>query len=788
MRLVKGQKILSVVTVAASVSFVGMMAAGTAVAQSVPPVVAPEPVEGIGGGESSQPSKPTPGAPVIREILVEGTQRIEQSTVLSYINMQPGDPLVASNVNKALKTLFSTGLFADVSIEQRGLDLVVKVVENPIINRIAFEGNKRLKDEILETEVQLRPRVVYTRTRVQNDVKRLLEVYRRSGRFATRIEPKIIQLPQNRVDLAFEIEEGPATGVHKISFIGNRFSSDSALKDEIITKESRWYRFFDNSDTYDPDKLTFDRELLRRYYLASGFADFRVDSAVAELSEDRTGFFITYTLQEGERYSLGKFDVVSKIRGVEAEPLREIVELEEGDWYNADLIDDTVLKLTDAAGDQGYAFVEVRPIIDRDRENKVINVTFELNDGPKVYVERIEIRGNVRTLDKVVRREFLLVEGDAFNSAKLRRSKERIRDLGFFKAVEVNNLPGSAPDSTIVEVDIEEQSTGELSVGAGVSSSAGLLGEISLRERNFLGKGQDLYLATSIGTSKTAFDVRFTEPYFLDKQLAATVAAFHKQIDNQDSTSSDLKQTGMELRLGYNITPVWRQSVRYRLEEQEIEDVDSNASTFIRAAENRKDIISSVGQTIAYDTRNSRIDPTDGFIVSMDNDYAGVGGDIYKLDTILSGSYYYSFSKEWVLKTSATAGYRVNIDDPYMVPGLGITMRGFETNGVGPRDRSTSDFLGGNTTAVGTVELRFPLGLPDEFGISGSVYTDVGTVYDFEQTDSTVDDDASIRNSIGFGVNWKSPFGPIRVDLAQALLKEDYDKTEFFSFNFGTRF
>ena len=789
LRFVMGQKLLSALAVAASMSFVGLVSGGTALGQTVPPVVAPEPVEGgSGSGGQSAPAVVDPNAPVIREIVIEGTQRIEQSTVLSYLNLKPGDRLVTTNVNKSLKTLFSTGLFADVSFHREGDTLVVRVVENPIINRIAFEGNKRLKDEVLQTEVQLRPRVVYTRTRVQNDVKRLLEVYRRSGRFAARIEPKIIQLPQNRVDLAFEIEEGPETGVHKISFIGNRFYSDSALKDEIITKESRWYRFFDNSDTYDPDKLTFDRELLRRYYLAGGFADFRVDSAVAELSEDRTGFFITYTLQEGERYKLGKFDVISKIKGLSAEPLLEMIELEEGDWYNADLVDNTVLKLTDAAGQKGYAFVEVRPVIDRDRENKVINVTFEVNDGPKVYVERIEIRGNVRTLDKVLRREFVLVEGDAFNTAKLRRSKERIKDLGFFKSVEVNNVPGSQGDSTVIEVDVEEQSTGELSIGAGVSSSAGLLGEISLRERNFLGKGQDLYLATSIGTAKTAFDVSFTEPYFLDRQLSATVAAFHKQIDNQDSTSSDLKQTGMRLQLGYDITPVWRQRLRYGLEQQEVEDVDSDASRFIRAAENRKDIISSVGQTISYDTRNSRSDPTDGFIVSMDNDYAGVGGDIFKLDTVVSGAHYYAFSKSVVLKTSASAGYRVNIDDPYIVPGMGITMRGFETNGVGPRDKSTNDFLGGNTTAQGTLELKFPLGLPDEFGITGSVYTDVGTVYDFEQTDSTVNDDASIRNSVGFGVNWKSPFGPIRVDFAQALLKEEYDQTEFFSFNFGTRF
>ena len=786
LRFELGQKLLTACAVAASMSCAGLVATGAAQAQTVPPVVAPTPSGGT--GSSTAPAKARPGAPVIAKIIVEGTQRIEDSTVLSYLSVKEGDPIVASNINKSLKTLFSTGLFADVAIGMQGRDLVVKVVENPIINRIAFEGNQRITDQVLQSEVQLRPRVVYTRTRVQNDVKRLLEVYRRSGRFAARVEPKIIQLEQNRVDLAFEIEEGPSTGVHKISFIGNRFYSDSALKDEVITKETRWYRFFDNTDTYDPDKLTFDRELLRRFYLAGGFADFRVDSAVAELSEDRTGFFITYTLQEGERYTFGEFNVVSKIKAVSAEPLAELIELETGDWYNADLVDDTVLKLTDAAGQQGYAFVEVRPIVDRDRENKVINITFEVNDGPKVYVERIDIRGNIRTMDKVVRREFRLVEGDAFNSAKLRRSRERIDNLGFFKSVEVNNVPGSQPDSTVIEVDVEEQSTGELSIGAGVSSSAGVLGELQLRERNFLGKGQEFRLATRLGTKETTFDGYFAEPYFLDKELLASVNMFHTTRDNQDVSSSDLDETGFKLGLGYNITNYWRQSLRYGLAQQEITNVDSNASSFIKAADNRKDIISEIGQTISYDRRNSRIDPTEGYMVSMANDYAGLGGDINKLDTLVQAQYFHSFTKSVVLKTKASVGYRANFDEPYDVPALGISMRGFDTNGVGPRDQSSNDFLGGNTTAQGTVELTFPIGLPDEFGITGAVYTDVGTVYDFEENNSNVHDDASIRNSIGFGINWTSPFGPIRLDFAQAIMKEDYDQTEFFSFNFGTQF
>src|SRR4051794_28026313 len=405
---------------------------------------------------------PMPGDRVA-DVRIEGIQRIEPETVRSYLLLQPGDPWDAERIDRSLKALFATGLFADVKLTRQGNTLVISVVENPIINRIAFEGNSKLADKDLNSEVQLRPRTVYTRTRVQNDVNRILQLYRRRGRFAASVEPKVIQLSENRVDLVFEINEGPSTGVRSINFVGNRQFSDSSLRGAIETKESRWYRFLSTADTYDPDRLTYDRELLRKFYLAEGYADFRVASAVAELTPDRDGFVITFSIGEGERYHSGRIDVDIKLKDLPRDAVLPLLTVQSGEWYNADMVERSIAVLTDALGNRGYAFVEVKPEITRNRDQRTLDIVFHVQEGPQVYVERIDINGNVRTLDKVIRREFRLVEGDAFNTQRMTRSKERIKNLGFFKKVEAANSPGSAPDRTVIAIEVEEQSTGELS-------------------------------------------------------------------------------------------------------------------------------------------------------------------------------------------------------------------------------------------------------------------------------------------------------------------------------------
>lgn len=732
------------------------------------------------------------GGEIIREVQIEGTQRIEPETVRSYLAIQPGDPYDAERVDRSLKTLFATGLFADVTLRREGDALIVRVVENPIINRIAFEGNNKLDDETLQQEIQLRPRVVYTRTKVQSDVKRILDLYRRNARFAATVDPKVIPLEQNRVDLVFEIDEGPTTGIKGIIFVGNTHFTDGQLREVIQTTESRWWRFLTTDDSYDPDRITYDRELLRRFYLSEGYAEFRVLSAVAELAPERDGFYVTYTLEEGERYKFGKIEIATQLKNLSAEELRPYLAMQEGDWYNADLVEKSINQITDAVGNRGFAFVDVRPRPTLDRERHVVDLVFDVDEGPRVYVERIDVVGNLRTLDKVIRREFRLVEGDAFNTSRLRRSQQRIRNLGFFKKVDVRNEQGSAPDKTVITVEVEEQSTGELSLGAGFSTTEGPLADISIRERNLLGRGQDLRAAFLISGRTQQLDLSFTEPYFLDRNVAAGFDLFRIERDNQDRSSFDQFSVGGAIRFGFQMTENLRETVRYTLRTDEITNVDSDASRFIRDQEGTR-TTSAIGHTLFYDRRDNRIDPTEGYFASLSNDLAGLGGDARYIRTRVSSGYYYPVSApDWVLSVAGEVGHiqglgrDVAIQDRFFIGG--DTLRGFETGGIGPRDVDTGDALGGNTFAVGSVALQFPLGLPQELGVVGRVFTDFGTLFNLDQSGSEIVDKSSLRASLGTGISWRSPFGPIRVDFAVPVVKESFDETELFRVSFGTRF
>ena len=500
------------------------------------------------------------GGDPIADIKIEGTQRIEADTVRSYMQLNPGDPFAPDRIDKALKNLFATGLFADVAFRREGNTLIVKVVENPIINTIAFEGNDYLEFKDLFAEIQEKPRTVLTQSRVQADVQRILNLYRRSGRFGATVDPKIIKLDQNRVNLVFEIKEGSRTDVRKISFVGNKSFSDSELRGVILTTETAWYRFLVTTDTYDPDRLQVDRDRLRDFYLMNGYIDFKVISAVAELSPEQDAFYITFSLDEGERYKVGKVDVKTSLKDLDPEVLRSLVQVKEGEWYDQRDVDKTTAALNDALGSLGYAFVDVQNRLDRDPKKKTVNITFSINEGPKVYVERIDIKGNARTLDSVIRREFRLVEGDAFNSSKLQRTKQRLTNLGFFANVDVKTLPGSTPDKTVIEVNVEEQSTGELSFGLGYSTTNGPLGLIKISERNLLGKGQSLSLATNLSFVTSNITLSFTEPYFLGRPISAGVDIFDTVTQNTNSTFGnsnipyDESDLGFGLRAGYDIS------------------------------------------------------------------------------------------------------------------------------------------------------------------------------------------------------------------------------------------
>ena len=731
----------------------------------------------------------------IADIRVEGEQRVDPATVRSYLTVVEGDPFDPAALDESLKSLFATGLFEDVALERAARTLVVRVEENPIINRIAFEGNLRIDDEEFEREIDLRPRVVYTSARVQDAVGRILEIYRRSGRYAATVEPKIIELDQNRVDLVFEIQEGPLTTVQSITFVGNEVFSDSRLRGEIETVEGRFWRVLTTNDTYDPDRLAFDQELLRRFYVSQGFADFEVRSAIAELTPEGDGFFITFTVDEGPRYRFGEVAVDSRIPDLDTGALEALVETRTGDVYDAEAIEETITAMTERLGRLGFAFVEIDPRLGRDRAEQTIGVTYEVEEGPRVYVERIEITNNVRTLDRVIRRELLLSEGDAFNSALLRESERRVRRLGFFDEVSVSTRQGDAPDRIVVDVEVTERATGELSFGAGFSTTDGPLAAINLSERNLLGTGRRVRAELAVSGRRQDIDLSYTEPYAFGYEIDAGFDVFNTRTDFQDESSFDEQNLGLRLRASYPLTRDIRHSVRYTIRRDEISDIDDDASVFIRQEE-RDTITSAFGQSFSIDTRDRLTLPSTGYSVRLDQEIAGIGGDRHFLSHEVTSDYFQPIfdDPEIVLRLGLDAGYVFGIGEDVTLANRffvgGNNFRGFAVSGIGPRDRDTDDALGGNAYYVGTAELRFPLGLPEELRLFGRGFVDAGTLTEIDVDESLGDlaDSGDLRLSAGVGLTWLSPFGPLSLDFGQAILEDDVDETELFRFSFGTRF
>lgn len=738
----------------------------------------------LGGGVASQ-------AQTISEVRVEGTQRIDPATVRSYLLVRPGDQMEPERLDRALKALFATGLFADVALERQGTVLVARVVENPIVNRVQFEGNRRVSDDLLNQEVQLRPRQIFTRTKIQADAKRILDLYRRSGRFAASVEPKIIELPQNRVDVAFEIFEGDVTSVRKIAFVGNQRFSESRLRDAINTKESRWYRILSTADTYDPDRISFDRELLRKFYLSQGFADFRVVSAVAELTPERDAFYVTFTIEEGERYRFGDVDVASRLRDLRPEQVREAIATETGAWYDADKVDDSVQKITDQIAALGYAFIDVRPRVSRDRERRTVSVTYEVQEGPRVYVDRIDIAGNVRTLDSVIRRELRLAEGDAFNAAKLRRSRQRLRNLGFFEKVDIANVPAESPDRTVLSVDVQERSTGEISFGVGFSTADGPLADIRLRERNLLGRGNEIMIGFMVSGRRQEIDFSFEEPYLFDTNVAGGFDLFRLRRDFQREARYDVDSYGGAVRTRYELSENLRQTLRFTARSDEVQNVSSNASRFIREQVGRYVTIGP-GHDLIYDRRDDRFDPTEGYFVRLSQDYAGVGGDTHWLRNRLAAGFYHPFTEDFVGSLNAEVGYIYGFDETVRINQRffigGDNLRGFRSAGAGPRDIATGDSLGGNRFALGSLAMTFPIGVPRELGMRAFMFSDFGTLWETDARGASVVDDRSLRASLGLGLSWRSPFGPLRLSVATPIVSESYDRDEIVRLNFGTRF
>jgi len=784
--------------------------AGPAMAQSqasAVPGVVPAPADAP--SVAAQPAAPQEERFTINRILVRGNQRIDQTTVLSYLPIQPGDVVDAAVLDVAVRTLTRTQLFADVQLGVLNGDLIVEIVENPIINQVVFEGNGAVSEDKLREEVTLRPRGIYTRARIQEDVGKIVELYRLSGRISATVTPKIVQLEQNRVDVVFEINEGPETGVRAITFLGNSAYSDSDLREIMVTQQSAWYRLFTTNDNYDPNRLDYDREQLRKFYTNRGYYDFRVLSAISELAPDDSAFSITLTVDEGDRYNFGTVDVVTENDRLNPDFLKRLLPIRTGDLYESDRIESAVDALTFAAGSAGYAFVEIEPNFRANPETDTVDITFNIKEGQRVYVDRINVIGNTRTLDNVVRREMMLTEGDAFNRTLLERSRNNLRALGFFKDVTVGEARGTAPDRSVVNVTVEEQPTGELSVGAGFSSVDSFVVNLGITERNFRGRGQNVVARVEWGSLRQQIDFRFTEPKFLGRDLRAGFDAFHSRYDLSEFSSYDYRSTGGGLRLSYPLNGYTLLSTRYFLKSDEI-IVPQGFCSGISGANALCDQVgsflnSSAGYTLLVDRRNDPVRPTRGWSGTLRQDFAGIGGDVNYIKTEADVAAYWGITPSWIVTATASMGYiagwggdPIRINDRFFKGGN--SFRGFETAGIGPRDLTPGtnrDALGGNFYAVGTLEMTVPNGLPEEYGIRTSIFTDVGTlgVLDSRYTTTAggvlnpnIVDELALRASAGVSIHWRSPMGPIRFDLSQIIGQQEYDKTETFRFSTSTQF
>ncbi|MCZ8259176.1 MAG: outer membrane protein assembly factor BamA [Beijerinckiaceae bacterium] len=783
-----------------------------------------------------------------QSISVQGNKRVETETIRSFLTLAPGESYTPARIDQGIKDLFATGLFSDVRIRRAGNGIVVQVVENSLINRVTFVGNSKVKTEILIGEVQTRSRGPFSQSMVDQDVARIREIYARSGRAAADVNAQVTTQPDGRIDVTFSIREGDKTGVSAIIFQGNQAFSNWKLKGVMQTTESNFLSFLKSTDIYDPDRIAADLEAIRRFYLKNGYADFRIISSDAQLDAARKGYVITINLEEGQRYTVAGAEVESQIADVDTQRLRSAIRTRSGQTYNAEDVEKSVDAISREVAQRGYAFAQVRPRGDRDPASRTVKIVYSVEQGPRVYVERIVVRGNTRTRDHVVRREFDIGEGDAFNKAAVDRAERRLRNLGFFKTVRISNEPGSAPDRVIINVDVEDQATGSFSIAGGYSTSEGFLAEASLQETNFQGRGQFVRISASNGQKSRGGEFSFTEPFFLGRRIAAGFDIFTKFTDVTSYSRYQSRNTGFTLRAGIPLTEEISVGTRYSLYQQKIRVPnsasypynncdglpfapaltntcvsDGEASVAIKEARGNT-ITSLVGLTLAYNTLDSNQNPTQGAFAELKPEVAGLGGDSRFVRAVASARYYQTLWDDVIGMVKVQGGHMFAYGDQrlrvldhfYMGPDL---VRGFAPSGIGPRDRnsdSSANSVGGTTYFGATAEVTFPIfGIPKEFGLRGAVFADAGTLFGykgrrnfdlngngvsdcvdpgttrFQSECLSVRDESKIRSSIGAGLLWASPLGPIRIDYAYALTRvrgAGGDRLQAFRFSGGARF
>ena len=742
----------------------------------------------------------------ISNIKVLGNTRTEKSTILSYTQLKEGDEYSKQKADKSIKTLYNTGFFSKISINFASNKMTISVIENPIINKVDFSGNKALKTDVLSQELISKTRSFFSKSKLNNDVNRLLDIYNKSGRFATKITPQTATLPQDRVNILFKIKEGKKSTIKKVIFVGNKRFSDNVLKSEIMSKEDRIYNLF-RANYYDTDIVEYDKVLLTKFYHSKGYADFKVISATADIMSKNNGFYLTYSIEEGNQYDFGQTKTNNHISAVNSKDLSNLIEFKKGDTFNSNLVDKSTQAIIKYLATNGYPFVDVQANYSIDHKNKLVNINYIISKAQKVYIGRINIRGNLKTYDNVIRKELKLAEGDPYNSFLITNSEKRLKNLDYFEKVKIDVEKTNSRDTVDLDISVEEKSTAVINISAGFSTSDGPLGMLGFTEKNLFGQGKKFSLNLQKSAASLSTGLSLTQPNFMQSNIDTGFSLKNSAKNHNtshfgatsDSTPYEIKHTSGSVFMNYKITDNLAHSANYSISLDNIEKVNSDsAAIFIEQA--GKNIVSSIGHNLVYNRTDSIINPTTGYAINFTQVLAGIGGDSKYIKNIIEGSYYYPINDDLVLKLALSGGNVQGLGQDIRINenfSLGdYSLRGFDYSGVGPRNKiGKQDYLGGTTYYSGTIEAKFPIpGLPKDSDISGSIFSDFGSIWGVDipsssaYTKNDFHDDKSIRASVGVGLIWVTKMGPLRIDFAKALKKENYDQTRSLLFSFSTLF
>ncbi len=720
-----------------------------------------------------------------KNLEVVGNKRIETDTIKSYLN----DNTSQANLNNTLKKLYDTGFFEEITISNNDNSYIIKVKERAIINEIIFKGNKAIKNDILEKELSLKERGIYNKSNLINDINKISEIYKRNGYVNLKVTPKIYKLKNNRVKLYFVITENKKSKIKKIIFNGNKNIKNKELKSILSSKEKKWYR--GSTTYYDPDRINLDKELIKNYYLNLGYANFQLLNSKVEYIEQIRSFVINHQLFEGEIYYFNNIEVIDKYKNIKISDVKNKISIKKGERFSLNKIENNIDNIINYLNNKGYAFADISYKIEKNLENKTLNLIFTIDNSQRIYIRKIKITGNNRTEDNIIRRELKIIEGDSYSNSKILRTRQKIVNLGFFKKVEIKKYPVANSNKIDIEIIVTEDSTGELNIGLGYSTTEKLLGNITIKERNLMGKAHNLGLSYQKSSISNDIELSYIVPNISNRDFSYGIDLYNIDTEYEDSMTN-VESRGFNHKIYYEISEFLHQKIEYSYKIDTIITNKNNVSIYIREQEGKSEY-SAIKQTLSYDKRDNKINPNNGYSIKLNTDLAGIGGDVnlYKID--LGFINYYPIIKNklifrMLMKSGMIRGYNskdVKINYRFFIGGS--TLKGFDSSGIGARDKD-GNALGGKYYARSSLELAFPIGLPEELGFKGLIYNEAAILTGLDDKAIDINDDSSIRSSIGIGLAWESPLGPIRFDYAKAIKKKNYDKIERFRINFGSRF